>query len=182
MSHRRSESTECPKTARSSLRPILFKAIPRNIASVAVTPHHMPIQSFPAASRQREEKIFRCSCWTFSFQHHSNLMWIFHPSSIYSHHWWHRNTNSPSSVWFNIYQMRRAVTNSTLLKHHAPACLLPEDLLHKHCPDTTFDRETEQLVLRSMMYMNTSAIDSFKNKTYVSKQIFTTFFCEGKKS
>ena len=64
-------------------------------------------------------------------------MWIFHPFYIYSHHQWHRITNSLSHVWFNIYQMRRAVTNCILLKCHASACLVLEDLLYKHCPDTT---------------------------------------------
>lgn len=87
------------------------------------TLHRIQIQLFPAASRQREEKIFRCLCLAFSYQHCSNLMWIFHPFYIYSHHWWQRTTESPSSVWFDIYQMRRTVTNNNLLKHHTPACL-----------------------------------------------------------
>lgn len=142
----------------------------------------MQIQLFPVASRQREEKIFRCSCWAFSYQQHSNLMWIFHPFYIYSHHWWHRTTDSPSSVWFNIYQMRRAVTNCILLKYHAPAHLLLEDLLQKHCPDTTFDRRKRAACFGvCYLYMNTSATYSFTHKTSVSKLIFTTFFCEDKK-
>lgn len=132
--------------------------------------HLIQIQCFPVVSRQREEKNFRCLCWAFSSQYHRNLMWLFYPFYIYSHHWWHRDTDSPSSVWFNIYQMRRAVTRSTLLKHHAPARLSIEDLLHKHCPDTAFDRRKRAACFEVYyLYMNTPAIDSFTHKIYVSK-------------
>lgn len=45
-------------------------------------------------------------------------------------------TASPM-VWFNIYQMRSAITNCILSKCHMPACPLLEDLLYKYCPGTT---------------------------------------------
>lgn len=93
--------------------------------------------TFLLLQADREERIFICMCWAFSYQHHSNCMWIFQSFYICSHHQWHRTTDGLSNVLFNIYQMRSAVTNCILLKCHTPTCLLQEDLLYKHCPDTT---------------------------------------------
>lgn len=85
-----------------------------------------PLSCCKQAQRRENFLVYVLSV---SYQHQSSRMWISYPFYIYSHHQWHRTTDNFFNVWFNIYQMRKAVTNRILLKHHASACLLLEDLL-----------------------------------------------------